>query len=385
MSVGAETRARRAWSRLVDAALDRDRRDRPSALLGFWLALPPLTLRTSPWPVVARASSALACRHLGGARAASGALGLGRGRARDRRMALGLLALRVERRQPRRRLRLVGAARRDAALRDAAHVRGDRRDLLRAQRRREHRPRGDDADGRLLRLPRRRQDRLVGARAPRRDGRGRRARARARVLLDPPARRPDRRAARRSTSSPSASRATSSSTSTATRARPTDDPARSPTSTSSFLERRHFLDEVVRRAEPDDLARVRCSWSSRTSSCSRRRSGCGSAPSASTRGRPTRSASPSTRIATRAVIVSGMLAALGGAYLSIGFVGSFNENMTAGRGLHRARGADLRQLAAVRRLRGRAPVRLLERARAAPAASTRGSAGDALPDPARTS
>jgi simple sugar transport system permease protein len=33
-----------------------------------------------------------------------------------------------------------------------------------------------------------------------------------------------------------------------------------------------------------------------------------------------------------AVVVSGMLAALGGAYLSIGFVGSFNENMTAGRG-----------------------------------------------------
>lgn len=32
------------------------------------------------------------------------------------------------------------------------------------------------------------------------------------------------------------------------------------------------------------------------------------------------------------VVVSGMLAALGGAYLSIGFVGSFNENMTVGRG-----------------------------------------------------
>jgi len=32
------------------------------------------------------------------------------------------------------------------------------------------------------------------------------------------------------------------------------------------------------------------------------------------------------------VVVSGMLAALGGAYLSIGFVGSFNENMTLGRG-----------------------------------------------------
>jgi simple sugar transport system permease protein len=33
-----------------------------------------------------------------------------------------------------------------------------------------------------------------------------------------------------------------------------------------------------------------------------------------------------------AVVTSGILAALGGAYLSIGFVGSFNENMTAGRG-----------------------------------------------------
>jgi simple sugar transport system permease protein len=32
------------------------------------------------------------------------------------------------------------------------------------------------------------------------------------------------------------------------------------------------------------------------------------------------------------VVVSGMLAAAGGAYLSIGFLGSFNENMTAGRG-----------------------------------------------------
>jgi ABC-type uncharacterized transport system permease subunit len=33
-----------------------------------------------------------------------------------------------------------------------------------------------------------------------------------------------------------------------------------------------------------------------------------------------------------AVTVSGILAAMGGAYLSIGFLGSFNENMTAGRG-----------------------------------------------------
>jgi general nucleoside transport system permease protein len=33
-----------------------------------------------------------------------------------------------------------------------------------------------------------------------------------------------------------------------------------------------------------------------------------------------------------AVVLSGMLAALGGAYLSIGFVGTFGQNMTAGRG-----------------------------------------------------
>jgi simple sugar transport system permease protein len=33
-----------------------------------------------------------------------------------------------------------------------------------------------------------------------------------------------------------------------------------------------------------------------------------------------------------AVIISGMLAALGGAYLAVGYVGSFNENMTGGRG-----------------------------------------------------
>jgi simple sugar transport system permease protein len=33
-----------------------------------------------------------------------------------------------------------------------------------------------------------------------------------------------------------------------------------------------------------------------------------------------------------AVVTSGMLAALGGAYLSLGFVNSFNQNMTAGRG-----------------------------------------------------
>ncbi len=43
-------------------------------------------------------------------------------------------------------------------------------------------------------------------------------------------------------------------------------------------------------------------------------------------------ASRSTASATSRVVLSGMLAALGGAYLSIGFTGTFNENMSAGRG-----------------------------------------------------
>ena len=41
---------------------------------------------------------------------------------------------------------------------------------------------------------------------------------------------------------------------------------------------------------------------------------------------------PVLRIRYLAVIASGMLAALGGAYLSVGFVGSFSNNMTNGRG-----------------------------------------------------
>jgi len=38
------------------------------------------------------------------------------------------------------------------------------------------------------------------------------------------------------------------------------------------------------------------------------------------------------RVRYGSVVLSGVLAALGGAYLSIGFVGSFGQNMTAGRG-----------------------------------------------------
>ena len=135
---------------------------------------------------------------------------------------------------------MVGAGRGDAALRHAADLRRAGRHRLRAQRRRERRPRGHDADGRLLRDLRRRPPRLVVPRPARRHGRRRRAGPRSRLLLDPAARRPDRQRHRAELPGRSASPATSSSTTTATRARPTTSRAcptsRCPASrTSSFF------------------------------------------------------------------------------------------------------------------------------------------------------
>ena len=109
-------------------------------------------------------------RHLGREPGrAAGRVGRGRGRARRRRRRRPGDAL--ERRQPRLRLRVGSPAGRHASLRDAAHVRRPRGPLLGAERRRQHRARGDDADRRVLRHLGRRRHRLVGARSRRRDGR----------------------------------------------------------------------------------------------------------------------------------------------------------------------------------------------------------------------
>ena len=74
-----------------------------------------------------------------------------------------------------------------------------------------------------------------------------------------------------------------------------------------------------------------------------------------------------TRTRYLAVVASGVLAAMGGAYLSIGFVGSFNQNMTAGRGFIALAAVIFGNWRPGGALAARAAVRLLQRARAAPA------------------
>ncbi len=169
---GAEARVttRRAARRgpAADAALRARRvgRDRRSASLAAWIALPPISARS--WVCRASCSALLAVAARASASSIRGERRFGWvrdrvGRARVRRSAY--LATRSS--VGKLETVVVWSALIAAMLRYAtplifAALGGM---FSERSRRREHRPRGDDADGRVLRDPGRRQARLVGARA----------------------------------------------------------------------------------------------------------------------------------------------------------------------------------------------------------------------------
>ena len=230
-------------------------------------------------------------------------------------------------------VRLVGADRGDVPGGHAADVRRPRRHLLGAQRRREHRARGHAADGRVLRLPRRRQ-------ASARGGGG---------ILAGSRRRGCSRSCTRS--SPSICAPTRSSSGTAVNFLAlgitgyffievyTDQGTPGDLSTIPYVSldwlghpRRLVRRQGVRRLAPPDLGCARVRPRSRTSCSFERRSAFGCARWASIPKAADTVGISVYGVRYAAVVLSGALAGIGGVYLSNGITHSFSENMTAGRG-----------------------------------------------------
>ncbi len=163
--------------------------------LAFWLALPPVAARTAAAADFRRHDRDLA-RHLGlGPRRAPGRRRRDRRRpARDRPRAAGDALVDLASGQ-RGRLELARGG--DASLRDAADLCGDRRAVLRAERRDQRRARRNAPDGCVLRHLGRHLGELVGRqlgvddRAPDRGARRHGNGGDPRRLGDPPEGRPD--------------------------------------------------------------------------------------------------------------------------------------------------------------------------------------------------
>ena len=223
------------------------------------------------------------------------------------------------------------ARRRDAPLRDAARVRRDGRDLLRALRRREHRPRGDDARRRVLRDRGLRRDGSWELGVLDGHGRGRllaliHAFFCIHLLAD------------QIISGFAVNFLALGLTGYLFRSiYPEGTPnleERIPTCIWPLIEDIPFIGDIfgVRLAQPDDLDHVRRRHRSRSSCSSRRRSASGSAPSASIPRPPTPWGSRSSRSATPPSSPRGCSRRSAARTSRSGSWNAFNENMTAGRG-----------------------------------------------------
>ena len=93
-----------------------------------------------------------------------------------------------------------------------------------------------------------------------------------------------------------------------------------------------FFGAAFGDAEPDDLDRAGARARAHLLPVPHAMGACGCGRWARSRAPPTPSACRYCRSATSPSSSSGMFAALGGAYLSVGFVGSFSNDMTNGRG-----------------------------------------------------
>ena len=280
-------------------------------------------------PVAAARRARRGCRRVRDARRGAAA-GLrrhrGRGAGRDRRGG----GHQIGREQPRGRVRVVGADRGHAALRHPAGVRRARRHPVRAQRGDQHRPRGHDADGRLLRHLRRRRDRLVVPGRADRDGVGRRSWALVHAVTSISLR------ADQVVGGTAINFLAAGITGYVfvdhygARGTPSE-VARSPEVTLPGIESVSFFGDAIGEANILTwivllLVPLISVYLFRTASGLRLRS-VGEKPRAADV-----AGVPVLRTRYLAVIASGALAALGGAYLSIGLIGSFNQLMTDGRG-----------------------------------------------------
>ena len=181
--------------------------------------------------------------------------------------------------------------------------------------------------------------------------------ARARGLLDPPARQPGGERDRHQLPGPRASPAISSPPTTAPTAPPTTSPS-VPNVKIPLIQHVGFFGQAIGDANLMTWLGLllvpalavflfRTRWGLRLRAV-------GEKPrAADTVGLPV------LRIRYVAVVVSGMLAALGGAYLSVAFVGLLHPEHDRGQGFHRAGGGHLRALASRTGAGGHAAVRLL--------------------------